>query len=110
MAGSVATSKATGTSPPDMPPGVDGSTDSGSGASRVHNAKPSGRGSPDATPSVNGSPTTRAAGDDAHDHSVDGSSARPPSRVAVASSRRRASFRSVMRATLSSMRDVGRPT
>src|ERR1700722_14762071 len=42
------------TSPLDMPPGVSGSVDIGSGASRVHNTKPSGRGAPDATPRLNG--------------------------------------------------------
>src|ERR1700674_2349295 len=39
-----------------MPPGVAGSGDSGSGASRVHRTKPSGRGAPGATPSENGAP------------------------------------------------------
>src|ERR1700734_94072 len=39
-----------------MPPGVSGSVDSGSGASRVHNTKPSERGAPDATPRLNGLP------------------------------------------------------
>jgi len=33
-----------------MPPGVSGSADIGSGASRVHKTKPSGRGAPEATP------------------------------------------------------------
>src|SRR5580700_6116873 len=44
------------TSPPRMLPGVSGSADSGSGASRVHNTKPSERGAPDATPRLNGLP------------------------------------------------------
>src|SRR5579862_1937563 len=44
------------TLPPRMPPGVSGSTDIGSGASRVHNTKPSDRGAPDATPRLNGLP------------------------------------------------------
>src|SRR5580704_16207652 len=39
-----------------MPPGVSGSADIGSGASRVHNTKPSDRGAPDATPRLNGLP------------------------------------------------------
>src|SRR5579864_4544421 len=39
-----------------MPPGVSGSVDIGSGASRVHNTKPSDRGAPEATPRLNGLP------------------------------------------------------
>src|SRR5580704_3050757 len=39
-----------------MPPGVSGSADIGSGASRVHNTKPLERGAPDATPRLNGLP------------------------------------------------------
>src|ERR1700723_784731 len=39
-----------------MPPGVSGSTDIGSGASRVHHTKPAERGAPDATPRLNGLP------------------------------------------------------
>src|ERR1700752_1925461 len=61
MPSSLATSYVTGTGAALMPPGLAGSTDSGSGARRVHNTKPSAAGAPDATTSENGSPFSQFA-------------------------------------------------